>query len=146
MITIYVQGIPGPQGSKRHVGHGVMVESSKKVQPWREAVRSQVQSAMEKGAPPFPKGTPVAVLVIFYLPRPKSHYRTGRNAHLLRDDAPRTYVATRPDLDKLVRSTLDGITSAGLYVDDSQVVDLGSAKRYAGARPVGADITVWRFA
>ena len=146
MITIDVHGIPAPQGSKRHVGHGVMVESSTKVKPWREAVRSQVQAALEKGVDPLPKGMPVAVQIIFCLPRPKSHYRTGRNAHLLRDDAPRTHVATRPDLDKLIRSTLDGLTSGGLYVDDSQVVDIGSAKRYADGRPVGAEITVWRFA
>ena len=31
MIEIKVIGLPAPQGSKRHVGHGVMIESSKKV-------------------------------------------------------------------------------------------------------------------
>ena len=43
MITITVYGMPGPQGSKRFVGtrggRGVMVESSAKVKPWREAVK-----------------------------------------------------------------------------------------------------------
>ena len=39
VITIRVYGTPAPQGSKRHVGRGVMVESSKKVKPWREAVK-----------------------------------------------------------------------------------------------------------
>ena len=34
-VSFNVIGIPGAQGSKRHVGNGVMVESSKKVKPWR---------------------------------------------------------------------------------------------------------------
>lgn len=38
MIEITVHGLPAPQGSKRHVGRGVMVESSKNVKPWRSAV------------------------------------------------------------------------------------------------------------
>lgn len=33
-IGFHVIGLPAPQGSKKHVGHGVMVESSKKVKPW----------------------------------------------------------------------------------------------------------------
>ena len=37
MIEIKVIGLPAPQGSKRHVGHGVMIESSNNVKPWREA-------------------------------------------------------------------------------------------------------------
>ena len=38
-LTITVHGTPAPQGSKRHVGNGVMVESSKKVKPWRQDVK-----------------------------------------------------------------------------------------------------------
>ncbi len=42
-LTITVYGTPGPQGSKRFMGvkggKGVLVESSKKVKPWREAVK-----------------------------------------------------------------------------------------------------------
>ena len=37
-LTFRVYGTPAPQGSKRHVGRGVMVESSKKVAPWRQDV------------------------------------------------------------------------------------------------------------
>ena len=42
MTTFHITGItPAPQGSKRHVGNGRMVESSAKVKPWREAVRQE---------------------------------------------------------------------------------------------------------
>src|ERR1700676_3259288 len=37
-MKITVRGIPAPQGSKRHVGGGRMIEMSKAVGPWREAV------------------------------------------------------------------------------------------------------------
>ena len=40
-----VLGTPAPQGSKRHVGGGRMVESSKLVGPWREAVKAAVAAA-----------------------------------------------------------------------------------------------------
>ena len=99
-------GAPAPQGSKRHVGGGRLVESSRAVGPWREAVRAETQRAASghslRGA--------VGVRLSFILPRPRSHYRTGRNAHLLRDSAP-VWPASRPDLDKLVRAVLDGLTA-----------------------------------
>ena len=38
-LVVVVYGVPAPQGSKRHVGHGILVESSKKLRPWRDAVR-----------------------------------------------------------------------------------------------------------
>ena len=39
-IFIPVRGVPAPQGSKRHIGHGIMIENSKKVKPWRQDVRA----------------------------------------------------------------------------------------------------------
>ncbi|QDH92357.1 RusA-like resolvase [Gordonia phage Spooky] len=36
--TIWIPGIPAPQGSKRHVGNGILIESSKRVGPWRAVV------------------------------------------------------------------------------------------------------------
>ena len=37
----------------------------------------------------------------------------------------------RPDLDKLVRATLDGLGSANIWTDDSQVVSMNVSKRLA---------------
>lgn len=134
---IRVYGTPAPQGSKRHVGHGVMVESSKKVRPWRAAVTAEA-------AQHEPVHGPVYIKVEFYLPRPRGHYRTGRNAHLLRASAP-PHHAVKPDLDKLVRSTLDALTDAGLIDDDARVYSLTARKRYADdAERPGALITIGR--
>ncbi len=128
-VVLRVMGTPAPQGSKRAYarnGRVQMVESSKAVAPWREAVVAEAKRGGEAG---LMLSGPVSVQVTFFLRRPKSHYRTGRNAHLLREDAPK-YPAGRPDLDKCARSTLDALTQAGLIADDALVVDLHARKRF----------------
>ena len=145
-LSFSVNGIPGAQGSKRHVGHGVMIESSKKVKPWRSDVKAAAETALQL-VPDFgewPASGPVAVDLHFTFARPKGHYRTGRNAHLLRDDAP-AFVVSRAagDLDKITRSTFDALTAAGVIVDDSLVASLTASKTYAErGEPLGAFIVV----
>ena len=130
-----VYGTPAPQGSKRHVGNGRMVESSAKVKPWREAVKF---AALERslGAP---LEGPLTVSILFTVKKPTS--------------APKrtvTYPAKRPDLDKLIRSTFDALGEAGVWFDDAQVVEVSASKFYpseeAGAMKVpGALILVRRY-
>lgn len=134
MIT--VRGIPAPQGSKRHVGHGRMIEMSQAVGPWRDAIRTETQNAMQ-GAPPL--GGAVHVAVTFWLPRPKGHFGSGRNAAQLRPGAPAS-PAGKPDLDKLARALLDGLTEGGAWKDDSQVIELYARKAYADGVPPGCTI------
>jgi Holliday junction resolvase RusA-like endonuclease len=140
MITITVHGTPAPQGSKRHVGRGVMVESSKRLGPWRDAVRADAIYATELfGEWPAPLDGPLLVDMVFTFARPRSHYRSGRNAHLLGARAPRFPVGP-PDLSKLARATEDALTDAGIWVDDSRVVAYGRlAKVYPGDDPDALD-------
>ena len=136
LLAIDVHGIPAPQGSKR-VYNGRLVESSKKVKPWRQDVKQAILDSYDGDTA---RG-PVVVQAIFYLPRPKSHYRTGRHAGELKDNAP-IVCATKPDLDKLQRSTGDAITESGIIIDDSQIVGWTVHKLYADPAPVGAHITI----
>lgn len=139
MITIEVRDRPAPQGSKRFVGRsktgrGIMIESSAAgVGTWREAVKTATLKELENWnaapLPVFDKGTPVRLDLAFYFDRPGKHYRTGRNSHMLRDDAP-DYVVNTPDLSKLIRSTEDALTAAGLWWDDAQVVDIRATQTY----------------
>lgn len=103
--SFYAVGTPAPQGSKRHVGHGVMIESSAKVKPWREAVKSAAY-----GAGHCLDG-PIAVRMVFTMARPKSARRVD------------TVPCRTPDLSKLARSTEDAITEAGLWADDARVAE-----------------------
>ena len=71
-IFIPVIGMPAPQGSKRHVGHGIMIENSKRVKPWRQDVR---EAALEHYHGEIIDQA-VEVEIIFSFARPKSHYRS----------------------------------------------------------------------
>ena len=132
-----VLGLPAPQGSKKHVGGGRMVESSKRVKPWRRDVAA---AYVDHDFGDMLDG-PVSVTVNFYLPRPKSHYGTGRNAGALKPSAPAEHL-TMPDLDKLQRAVGDALTRLA-WRDDSQIVAWHAYKHYATTdHPVGAQITI----
>ncbi|NUO96782.1 MAG: RusA family crossover junction endodeoxyribonuclease [Nonomuraea sp.] len=131
-LAFTVNGIPGAQGSKRHLGNGVLLESSKKVKPWRSDVKAAAEAALiASDTWDHCNPSAVDVTVTFLFQRPKSHYRTGARADQLRDDAP-YYVTSRAagDLDKLLRSSLDALTAAGVIADDSLVVTIIANKRY----------------
>jgi crossover junction endodeoxyribonuclease RusA len=128
-MRIEVAGIPAPQGSKRHVGGGRMVEQSRAVGPWREAVRAETQRVAD-GIPPFTWG--IGVELRFRLPRPKSL------------PARYTVPVRRPDLDKLCRAVLDGLAAGGAITDDSLVVYLLATKEFATpTEPPGCVIHIW---
>lgn len=142
-IRIRAFGIPAPQGSKKHVGNGIMKESSDKVMPWREAVRLAANKSYE--GTPIEK--PVSVTAHFLFPRPKSHYRTGKFAGILKPDAPQYSTSQlNGDLDKLLRSTFDGLSfscGGSVLKDDSLVVLVETSKRYSASdEPPGAFIYV----
>lgn len=124
-ITFFAEGVPAPQGSKRHVGGGRLIESSRQVGPWREIVRQAAITAM--GDRP-PIDGPVYLVQVFALPRPKSHYGTGRSSGQIKRGAPHR-PPVRPDLDKLARAVGDALTGV-CYHDDAQVVNLCAAKYY----------------
>lgn len=138
-LIVRALGKPAPQGSKKFLGDGRMVESSPDLWPWRNAVTLAAAQKME-GQPPF-EG-PVAVVVTFRFKRPQSHFGTGKNAGQLRASAPRFHSGT-PDIDKIQRSTFDGLTDAGVWGDDAQVASVSADKEFAdhGEKP-GALILV----
>ena len=131
MYSFRVDGTPAPQGSKKAFNRGgrcVLVESSKKVKPWREAVAK----AAKKNVPEPLKGE-VHLTVEFALPRTKAM-----------GDKPAPPMIQRPDVDKLLRSTFDGLSGAA-YEDDSQVTRVTASKRRTrpGEQP-HARIALWQ--
>ena len=130
MITIHIAavGVPKPKGSMKHVGRGRMVEQVKGSKEWRQMVALAARSA-RKGAAPL--AGPIVVVHEFVVPRPKT--------------VKAEYPITRSsgDLDKLIRNIFDGLTDAGVWGDDSQVVSSQETKRFAvpGEEP-GVVVTV----
>lgn len=135
MLTFTVAGMPpAPQGSKRHVGNGRMIESSKNVKPWRYLVQ---QAAINLNHPTITG--PISITCTFLFPRPKSHYTTKGT---LKPSAP-TYHAVKPDGSKCLRSTEDALVDSGLLTDDSRIALASFTKRYATATEhPGAIITI----
>jgi crossover junction endodeoxyribonuclease RusA len=136
VIEFRVLGHPAPQGSKRHVGRGIMVEASKKVTPWREAVVCECQRLNLTGRM---LNVGLDVFVCFYFGRPANHYRANGE---VKASAPLFPIKRSVgDIDKLVRSTLDALVQASVITDDSLVANLTARKRYATiAHPRGAHI------
>ena len=113
-----------------------MVESSKKVKPWRQDVKFQ---ALASKPADWPTDAAFTVSVVFRFKRPKSHF----NKSGLRASAPlHCTSASHGDIEKLVRSTHDALNGV-LFDDDRQVVSLVASKRYCEeTEPPGAIITL----
>ena len=137
VVSFAVLGTPGPQGSKKHVGGGRMVESSKKVKPWRKAVYEAARDHTG-GIDGFEAlDGPLVADMVFTLEKgttlPKYldwHFRV-------------------PDLSKLARSTEDAVKGV-VWTDDARVSDYRRlSKRWVGSDDPdaldepGAVIRVW---
>ena len=125
--VITVEGIEAaPQGSKRHIGRGIMIESCKRVKSWRDAVRVEANKVVGELIE-----EPVHVELEFWFLRPKSHLNAKGET---RQSAPRFPTSkNRGDIDKLCRSTLDALTLSA-FADDSQVVSLQARKYYCNKK------------
>ena len=111
-----------------------MREASKRVGPWRDAVRSEALAARQ----PLIESA-CKVTAEFRFLRPGSHLTAkGLASKAYRQH----YTVKRNDIDKVSRSTLDGL-SGSAYADDCLVVELHASQRYCvpGERP-GAFVTV----
>jgi crossover junction endodeoxyribonuclease RusA len=131
LVRLVVFGMPGPQGSKKAVGFRkskitgrtvtVMAESSEKVKPWREAVVWAAREVLTLHGDPAPLDGPLVYRMTFTLPKPGS--------------APTrkpSWPCRKPDGSKLLRSTEDALTDAGLWADDARAVLGTFAKVYPG--------------
>lgn len=131
MIRITVYGEPAPQGSKRgfvnrKTGGVILVENNKdRLDSWREAVK---YAALQVRAGAAALDGPIVARMVFSVRRPKGHYRSGKNAALLKTDAP-SRPCSKPDLSKLLRSTEDALTDAGVWIDDARVVEYERAAK-----------------
>jgi crossover junction endodeoxyribonuclease RusA len=121
VLKFTVVGVARPKGSaKAFLPKGwtrpIITSDNKSLKGWEDSVRAALQ---QHAAGSFFQG-PVSVKVTFELPKPK---KPKSPQHV-----------TRPDLDKLVRGSLDAMKGV-LWNDDSQVIDIQAGKRYAETQP-----------
>ena len=139
-ISFFVAGIPQPAGSKRgfynrKINRVIITDDNPKSRDWKTSV-AQVASEAVNGMGPLT--VPLKARFDFVFPRPKGHYRSGKNANTLRDSAPQ-FPGVRPDTTKCIRGFEDALTGI-VWKDDAQIVTQIATKRY-GPIP-GCTITV----
>ena len=150
-FSFFAAGLPATAGSKsafpftRKDGTiGVnQVDACKRGKSWRKVV--QAAARKKYGAPgncPIDAifNAPLCLEIVFFLPRPKSHYGTGKNAAVLKATAPKRHTRT-PDATKLQRAIEDALTGI-LWKDDCQVYSVQSRKEWCNHGFDGAMVTV----
>jgi crossover junction endodeoxyribonuclease RusA len=151
-LRFVVLGRPQGKGSKRALPirtraaaatgqRIVLVDSNRKAAPWAAKVSSAAWAAASErvGHDPVIYRGAVCVTFEFYFARPRGHYGVGKNINRVRPSAPE-YMATMPDVDKLVRCSLDALTGV-LIRDDSQVVELKARKLFGEPERLEARVT-----
>ena len=116
LVSFMVHGLPRKQGDKQVTKAARMYEKNPGLGAWRAQI---IATAAEHLAGRSPATLPCIAELTFYFRRPVSHYRTGKNAGVLRDAAPKFHAQT-PDIDKLCRAAMDALTYADVWVDDKQ--------------------------
>lgn len=138
-LTFRVYGVPRPAGSKKafynkFLKRAMVVDDNKNTKTWKGDVKDAAISV----APAELLDCPLELEITYYMPRPKNHYRTGKHAGELKENAPKVR-SSKPDTDKLIRGTQDACKGV-LWKDDSLVWHVDARKVY-GDKP-GAVITV----
>lgn len=128
---------PRPRAFARKFGDKwqARVYDAKTAEGWK----SLVADAAKRNRPASPFAGPVIVHLVFWMPRPKSHYRSGKHAGNLREDAP-FFHTSKPDRDNLDKAVLDALTQLGFWKDDAQVCD-GSLRKLYG-EPAGCSVSI----
>lgn len=144
ILPIRVFGRPAPQGSKERGGAGQLLESSIYLPAWRQAVRVAAFEAYRahgispERLPLIPRGQPAVFARMHFYVLPEQCRAEGTDEPL-----------GMPDLDKLLRATLDPLgggrgKTARLYADDSQVQGVRDLWKYRATaeHPPGAIILI----
>lgn len=134
IVHFHVEGVPVPKKRPRFRAFNGMVQSytDKDTREYEDHVRLTAQAAMGTTEP---LETPVGVYLYIRRGIPKSYSKKRSEACLEGLEKP----ITKPDIDNLAKSLLDGMNGV-VFKDDSQIVSLHVTKVFA-SEP-GVDIMV----
>ena len=116
-----INGVPKQQQRHRTAKWGGTYDPSKKD-------KKILLSKVLEYAPTKPLEGALRMILVFYMPRPKSHFRTGKYSHLLKDGSPINHIKT-PDSDNLAKLVMDSLDKK-FYKNDSQICQLKIEKLY----------------
>lgn len=124
-ITLVVLGEPQAQKRHRHVKMGNFV---RQYDP-SASDKGDFLSMVQNKAPDKPFDIPLSIGIHFYFSRPKSHYKTGKNAHLLKDTIP-IWHTSKPDTDNCYKFVTDALNKI-FWRDDSLLCHVTIMKQYS---------------
>jgi len=139
-ITITLPGTPTSLGSLKCIGqrgkvkHQLVQDFRPGQARWQKAIVETTRTKVRQTADQYEA---VGVEATFTIARPSSHFGTGRNEGYLNVRAPlHPTTHNTNDIDKMVRLVLDALQSAGLLVDDAQVVEETGRKSFPLVTPL----------
>lgn len=130
IVSFFVPGKCQPKGSTKSfrsatTGHVMTLSDNDKLAPWATDVKFAALKEMN-GAPPTESA--VAIELDFQMARPKSRKRDLN-------------MVTKPDVDKLIRATLDAMAGV-VFADDKQVTEVHAHKFYSERPGVNVRVAV----
>lgn len=144
-LVIRAYGRPAPQGSKERGGAGQLLESSRYLPAWHQAVKIAAFEAYRSAAIP-PSALPLwKARVPLYVER-MHFYVTPEQCCAADTDEP----VGEPDLDKLLRAVMDSLGgarrrgTARLFADDSQIKRVRDLEKFRATpeEPAGVIVAV----
>ena len=124
-----VHGVPVAQPRHKVAARGkfahAYIPKEHPIHAWKDSVRESWKATGDA----YLEG-PICFGAIFYLPRPMTHYRTGKFAGQLKPSAPK-YPAARgtKDGDNMAKAVTDALEGVA-YDDDCQITEWHMRKRY----------------
>lgn len=143
-LEFQIPGLPATKGSTRafrsRTGEIRVKADNRRLKGWERAIADRAFLERHLRGKREPLEGPVVVELLFRLPRPRRHYIAGDGVRL-REGAP-TLHAQIPDLDKLIRAVLDGLTRGQVWRDDGQVAEVRAKKVWTDQGDEGVQIMV----
>lgn len=129
--SIAVPGVPIAQMRPRFVRRGAHVKAYNP----QETEAGKFLLLARPYLPSEPLTGPLVVTIGAFFQRPKSHYRTGKNAALLKDTAPGPeQCEVAKDVDNIAKFVLDALNGVA-WVDDRQICALHVSKEWTQTGP-----------
>ena len=119
-LVVWIPGEPRGKGRPRfaRMPKGVRTYKDARTESYENLVTLAATRALASRIGTF-DSRPVSVAVTAYLRKSKNRKKTDR------------YPTKKPDVNNVVAAILDGLTQAGVWVDDSYVAELHARKLWA---------------
>jgi len=127
--SFMLAGTPVPDGRPKfaRMGKFTRVYMPKKVTDYRTKLKVAYLKVYPR-RPPLDGAISIAIKVA--MPRPLSHFGTGRNAGIIKDRFKYVHHVQKPDCDNFAKMVLDALNGVA-YLDDSQCIKLSVHKYWS---------------